>query len=524
MTHEIISRVLGAPLRQLNSTTLLPFLYQTRTLRPELHHAGSLRPPRSFRTFSTPGRSNPEPRDYDGFDPDVLVKPKSRKSSWESTLTPTERATFERIYKDIEQSASSTLHHEPEEYILEDEELDFSEEESLEDIFSNAISSSNDIRRIRFGGLTNSETLNEMSTAKTIYSSAPGIPNSEVSEKDVVKGKAQDGMIEEARRKDTEEFEYRLSSYKSDVDVWRVMQSHVLTKMQALTQLLHDEHSKKKGRKKKSAEKIVRQTKSQTADLTASTLLASTQTKQTPSMFHLLSVLRTNYAPQCLACLNTLRLRFPCSPYTLALLPEIKALGPISYVLGASTELYNELLFIRWVHYKDLHGCADLVEEMLDRSVATDARTRAVFNAARRTREQAQFLWAEMNNTEDAHLNEKFSTISEQDAPSSPLSRDTAMRPVAAAWWFLQGAESGWERWQTAEQHAFAEFHEQKRRARTNALTAVSEEEYERAIEDEEDGGPDIAIVSGDVPCGIEEEFVESRGKMAVPSSYVGKS
>jgi len=52
------------------------------------------------------------------------------------------------------------------------------------------------------------------------------------------------------------------------------------------------------------------------------------------------------------------------SPLTLSILPKIKSLGLVSHVLGASTQLYNELLIIYWYRYDDFRGALNLLSEM----------------------------------------------------------------------------------------------------------------------------------------------------------------
>jgi len=52
------------------------------------------------------------------------------------------------------------------------------------------------------------------------------------------------------------------------------------------------------------------------------------------------------------------------SPLTLSILPKIKSLGLISHVLGASTQLYNELILISWYRRDDFRGALNLLGEM----------------------------------------------------------------------------------------------------------------------------------------------------------------
>lgn len=52
------------------------------------------------------------------------------------------------------------------------------------------------------------------------------------------------------------------------------------------------------------------------------------------------------------------------SPLTLSILPKIKSLGLISHVLGATTQLYNELLIIHWYRLDDFRGALNLLSEI----------------------------------------------------------------------------------------------------------------------------------------------------------------
>ena len=74
------------------------------------------------------------------------------------------------------------------------------------------------------------------------------------------------------------------------------------------------------------------------------------------------------------------------TPYSLQILPHIKSLGNISYVLGASTGLYNEILFVKWTQYHDLHGIADLILEMINQGLGANHLTFQLLASIDRTR------------------------------------------------------------------------------------------------------------------------------------------
>ncbi|KAI0381200.1 hypothetical protein F5Y04DRAFT_85860 [Hypomontagnella monticulosa] len=68
------------------------------------------------------------------------------------------------------------------------------------------------------------------------------------------------------------------------------------------------------------------------------------------------------------------------SPLAFEVLPHIKELGLESYVLGVSTPFYNELLEIYWTRRGDLLGMMELLEEMRRCGLSFDAQTAAILD------------------------------------------------------------------------------------------------------------------------------------------------
>lgn len=63
------------------------------------------------------------------------------------------------------------------------------------------------------------------------------------------------------------------------------------------------------------------------------------------------------------------------SPYIFHVLPRIKDLGLMSYVLGVSTSFYNQLMSIVWERYGDAAGVLNLMEEMRHAGLYFDQQT-----------------------------------------------------------------------------------------------------------------------------------------------------
>ena len=68
------------------------------------------------------------------------------------------------------------------------------------------------------------------------------------------------------------------------------------------------------------------------------------------------------------------------SPLALSILPRIKALGLISHVLGASTVFYNELLRIVWFRHDDFRSVISLLQEMEASGLDFDVETLEVID------------------------------------------------------------------------------------------------------------------------------------------------
>lgn len=66
------------------------------------------------------------------------------------------------------------------------------------------------------------------------------------------------------------------------------------------------------------------------------------------------------------------------SPYALHILPRVKQAGLVSYVLGVSTSFYNRLISLLWDRYGDAQGVLSLLEEMRHAGLYFDENSKAV--------------------------------------------------------------------------------------------------------------------------------------------------
>ncbi len=210
-----------------------------------------------------------------------------------------------------------------------------------------------------------------------------------------------------------------LDSAKTDVEIWQVLENEVFT---LITHL--DEHIKlvekatkldaAKTRKAEAEGKDVADVKLEKGDLNLKEIssIKLSRTKAIP-INNLLSILYRNYTEYCLHALRLFRRKYPMSFYGPQVLSTIKRRGPISYVLGVSTDIYNEILFLQWTQYSDLHGMADTIEEIINQGIEANEVTIALIKGIAKQRRMGQ---------------RGFSG------------------PVVKEWWAMRGNMEGWTR------------------------------------------------------------------------------
>ena len=316
-----------------------------------------------------------------------------------------------------------------------------------------------------------------------------------------------------------------------DHEIHEILQSHVFANMRAfvaslaglesgteksLPKLLLEEHPTRQNRLRTSASlsqdcagcqstEMVQATAFDPVFVSTSVATVSPFTKGAAKESIAFALLKESYGPILLHAAHTLRTRFSRSPYLLSLLQLVKSFGPISYVMGASTALYNELLLVRWSHYRDLHGCADLFWDMLAGAVPADEATFAVFGNAVATREREVAAWRGLvgqevdSNVSDGSkgpsargvnlANSKVVSWRRTDVGRVRVAGSENISPLLGGWWQLQGTQSGWERWQAAHEEALARF----------------QEDSERKAEQDQPGSADEGVDMPSQGCGDDE-------------------
>lgn len=429
-----------------SSSTFFPFLYQTRTLQPYLS------PSKVWKRISTTHRSfgttwgNQGPArhlsssDHIPFEVDELheaddeTDPSFRTHdkaviTRDSTITAEERAVFARIFKEIAKSARKEGFPGHKENQGLDDSFHYSKENDFDDI------------REIFGQALKQEKLpvesNVAHSLKQIKHSSKRLPDGEdnrcslpleysvgsIHLASLTPGdSATSALIDEGskevaemRRAHESATVKKMEAAKTDIELWKVLDTEVFTLLKSIKDKMRNKDD---------------------------------------TVFSASVLLSKNYSHYCLIALRLFRCKFPTSQYALSLLPAIKKFGPVSYVLGASSSLYNELLILKWTQYTDLDGMADLLEEMRKQGVEIDGDTIKILHAVARDRSKALSATPELDSDQ-----------------------------VVKAWWRLRGVGESWNRLQELLDDCREEFQKRQKVIESQQML-----EYDESDADSADG------------------------------------
>ena len=433
-----------AALKSAQSSSLLPILYQTRTLLLEPKTA------RRFHTFnrqvsdentsqrtfcSTPqrqadsrnvSRHDQDPINFDPHHREDPATPRHTQPPRPSTVTKSEQAAFNRLIKDIPQP--TTPEPDDEDFPELDELISgYDPDIDLDSIFESAIN-----------GLRRQKEQDEKDTSRrTMSSNKPTLDNLISDEEPTLSArlfKRPLGYVDHALRIKVENEQERvtlemacydhknlvmgmLDSANSDVEIWQVLEQEVFSLINHLNEHVRViQRSEKlhsaKVRKIDAEGKEGADVKLEKGDITKQKTKSDKLTRTTAiPINNLLLILHRNYADYCLHALRLFRRNHPLSSYGPLVFSTIKRRGPMSYVLGMSTDIYNEILFLQWTQYSDLHGMADTIEEMLNQGIEYNEVTMALIRG-----------------------------ISEQRR----FGIRGLLGPVVSEWWNMSGNVEGW--------------------------------------------------------------------------------
>ncbi|OCK81225.1 hypothetical protein K432DRAFT_381526 [Lepidopterella palustris CBS 459.81] len=266
-----------------------------------------------------------------------------------STITETEREMFQKLFNSI-------VLDPPAQPPSVDEEGD---DRSVESVFGEVMASEEKRGRGAVAPVQKSkpETLRQLA-------SAVARPMTKCkSEAGARKTEAHDDRINSLQVEQYEKVTGLMRAAKTDVELWNVLEKEVFSVIRDL-----DLDGTMAATAPKKTKKTKKAKTDQAAEATESP--ADGLSKQTR-----LAIIGPNYPSFIVVAVRQLRQEFPSSLLPLRIIPSIKSLGRGSYVLGASTVLYNEIIAFLWLSFMDLHTVEELLQDMDNGGIAFDINT-----------------------------------------------------------------------------------------------------------------------------------------------------
>lgn len=336
--------------------TLLPFLYQTATIQQWKPTAQ----PVARRSISRYSRKDDPPTDDIPFEDKDDLPPAldDLESSRKTTITSSERAAFEKLYRKFNTRGNrqEEKDHEVEIDAIADEYWEPDEDESptasLDKIFDEALKKAATSREWNRSGV---DPLRSRKPKQDLQSMAvhvlKGTRPIEMEARDVRARKkevtsVQAAQLKNARMRERKRIDDLLSSAKTDHELWSTLEAEVFEQVRQLD--LDSTAPKPKPKDNRSR-----------------------RGKPAPDP----KILFANYPHHLLTALTTLRTHFPASPFPLLILPKIKSLGRSSFALGATTALYTQLLRTAWLQQSSYPLLTSLLTEMHNAAIEFNADT-----------------------------------------------------------------------------------------------------------------------------------------------------
>ncbi|KAK0625176.1 hypothetical protein B0T17DRAFT_639707 [Bombardia bombarda] len=381
-------------------TTLLPFLYQTRTLQRLSRAGAGVSSQTVFRAFlhNSPRRlqyiraPKPVKEDMIPFElpPDILDEEVDEEARPTTTITPVEREAFNRIFRDLaekrkrlnptlENSAPSADDQVDVPDTATDTQPRARRDHPLARTFSAADREAalqrfpetlREAARLAIGGII--EAGDDLAGSETTDADSNNLQNRQTDMlNDLEVGseaQATPEQNEQLRRLERQRVERRMREAKTDFELWDVLEEEVFAMVDRLA-IGEPKNHRRAGRSKGKAE----------PPATAEDEALPKEKEKLP--MHIYGPLYPSYL---LAALSLMDRQFArSSPLAFSILPRIKKLGLASYVLGVSTPFYNALAAIHWNRHGDPHAVFDLLEEMRHAGMVGDGETMAIIRSVK---------------------------------------------------------------------------------------------------------------------------------------------
>ena len=341
---------------------LLPFLYHTVTIRQRRTFSGKPLPGHPVEFGQDTSRSN-----YDNLlrlDDVPLLDGETSTFENSNSLSqmPNDRATYHRQRKstitDSERKAFQRLFgnlvFQPERQSLSP---DAAEESSLDSILEDVL--------INYRARSDRDSPSLKTPSIRSMAEALIGRKSNHDQKTIKDVTGDNDSLEALQEQQYNRVEGLLCAAKTDVELWNVLEIEVFSIIRELDLDGAAANTKMKG-------KGVKQNSRR-----ATSILKPTTGNICEEIDHAsgLAIIGPNYPSFLVIAVRQLRQEFPSSSLSLTILPTVKDLGRGSYVLGASTVLYNELISLAWLTYADFECIEELLQDMDNSGVDFDGNT-----------------------------------------------------------------------------------------------------------------------------------------------------
>lgn len=385
-TYGALSRSRVASTTFSASKTLVPFLYQTATIQQGRPLLQSI-PQRSFSS-----RNNKE--DHIPFENAEALPPaiQDAEQSRKTTITGSERAAFEKLYKNF-----STEGNQAKDDLPFNHEIDSIADEWYEedDDFEGGPASIDAVFDAVLAGLPEGKVKKSNKRPETLRTLArrilqPESPSEQrkLSEKEVVMEKAR---VHGIRKEERQQVQTALSSAKTDRELWDVLNREVfrlidkldldgLIKQQVLQQQEADAEATADEPTDKTTEpspntstskntKPLNRPGTSTMHFVSTTMTHNLDPKSDPR------ILFPNFPTNLVHAARQFRIYFPASALPFSIIPTLKDLGRSSYALGASAPLYNNIIRMAWTQLSSYDYVDELLTDMENGGIEFDVAT-----------------------------------------------------------------------------------------------------------------------------------------------------
>ncbi|KAL5120874.1 hypothetical protein ACEQ8H_001060 [Pleosporales sp. CAS-2024a] len=390
-------------------STLLPFLYHTATIR-------RWKPaPRTIARRSISSRPGGE-HHIPFEDAEAHLRPtRDVQSARKTTITDTERAAFEKLYKTFKTGQGRRKgeggEHEELDQIADEyyEDEDEGSDNELDKVFEEALQGAPRLRRTQSEERTIQPGMKKIGEHVVSALEAPApqpvpvsvsVPDTPLQRKKLA-AKAEKDRIKKLRLEERKRIDELFLAAQTDVQLWQILHGQVFDQLRKLDL---DQGSSSSSSPTKKEQKPGAKAKANSSSMMDTRILFPNYP------YHLINAVKLMHA------------YFPRSPLPLAILPTVKSLGRSSYALGATTQLYKFLLRIAWIQQASYSLVDSLLTDMESNMIEFDMGILEVLDGIVRENDLARA----------GHLGKEMKMVYAMDAWEEGITKIKAWRDLIA--------------------------------------------------------------------------------------------